>query len=51
MLRKFDWESSSFNDFKPNLVSYRAYSEGRDEWVDIVFMASFGLWTHKDQVS
>jgi hypothetical protein len=50
-LRKFNWENSSFNDFKAKLVSYQAYLEGWDEWVDIVFMASFGLWTHKDQIS
>jgi len=51
MLRKFDWESFSLDDFKARLVSYRACLEGWDEWVDVVFMASFGLWIHKDQVS
>jgi hypothetical protein len=25
----------------------QACLEGWDEWVDIVFMASFGLWTHE----
>jgi hypothetical protein len=40
MLRKFNWENSSFDDFKVKLASYQAYSEGWDEWVDIVFMAS-----------
>lgn len=29
----------------------QACLEGWDKWVDIVFTASFGLWTHKDQVS
>jgi len=48
MLRKFDLESFSLNDFKARLASYRACPEGWDECVDIVFMASFGLWTHKD---
>ncbi len=51
MLRKFDLENSSLNDFKARLASYRACPEGWDECVDIVFMASFGLWTHKDQVN
>jgi len=54
MLKKFDWESSSLDDFKAKLASYRAFLEGWDEWdewVDVVFMASFGLRTHKDQVS
>jgi len=51
MLRKFDWQSSSLNDFKAKLASYRACPKGWDECVDIVFMASFGLWTHKDQVN
>jgi hypothetical protein len=50
MLRKFEWESSSLDDFKARLASSRACPEGWDEWVDVVFMASFGLWTHKDQV-
>jgi hypothetical protein len=50
-LKTFDWESSSLNDFKAKFVSYRTYLKRWDEWVDIVFMASFGLWTHKDQVS
>jgi hypothetical protein len=47
-LKKFDWESFSLKNFKAKLASYRAYSK---RWVDIMFMASFGLWTHKDQVS
>jgi hypothetical protein len=51
ILRKFDWESSSLDDIKAKLASYRAYLEGWDDWVDVVFMASFGLWTHKYQVS
>jgi hypothetical protein len=51
MLRKFVWESFSLEDFKAKLASYRACLEGWDEWVDVVFMASFGLWTHKYQVS
>jgi hypothetical protein len=50
-LRKFDWESSSLNDFKAKLARYWAYPKGWDEWVDIMFMASFRLWTHKDQIS
>jgi hypothetical protein len=48
MLRKFNWESSSMDDFKAKLASYQACSEGWDEWVGIVFIASFGLWIHKD---
>ncbi len=51
MLRKFNWESSSLDDFKAKLASYRACLEGWDEWVNIVFIASFGLWTHIDQVN
>ncbi len=51
MLRKFNCEKSSFDDFKTKLVIYQAYSKGWDEWIDIVFMASFGLWTHKDQIN
>ncbi len=51
VLRKFDWESFSLDDFKAKLASYRACPEGWDEWVDVVFMASFGLWTHKYQVN
>jgi hypothetical protein len=43
MSRKFDWESFSLDDFKARLASYRACLEGWDEWVDVVFMASFGL--------
>jgi len=50
-LRKFNWENFSLNDFKAKLASYQACPKGWDEWVDIVFMASFGLWTHKDQVN
>jgi hypothetical protein len=48
MLRKFDWESFSLDDFKAMLASYWACLKGWDEWVDVVFMASFGLWIHKD---
>ncbi len=51
MLKKFDWESFSLDDFKARLASYQSCRKGWDEWVDVVFMASFGLWTHKDQVS
>jgi hypothetical protein len=51
MLKKFDLEEFSLDDFKVKLVSYRACLEGWQEWIDNVFMASFGLWTHKDQVS
>ncbi len=47
----FDWESSSLNDFKARLASYRTCSEGWDECVDILFMASFGLWTQKNKVN
>jgi len=51
MLRKFDWENSSLDDFKAKLASYWACTKGWNEWIDSTFMASFGLWTHKDQVS
>jgi hypothetical protein len=51
MLRKFDWESFPLNDFKARLASYRACPKGWDECVNIVFIGSFGLWTHKDQVN
>jgi hypothetical protein len=51
MLKKFDWENFSLDDFKAKLASYRACPEGWDEWVDVVFMASFGLWIHKYEVS
>jgi hypothetical protein len=44
----FDWENSSLDDFKAKLASYWACPEGWDEWIDSTFMASFGLWTHKD---
>jgi len=43
MLRKFDWESSSLDDFKNKLVNYYTCLEGWDEWIDSMFMASFGL--------
>jgi hypothetical protein len=43
MLRKFNWESSSLDDFKARLTNYRACPKGWDEWADVVFMASFGL--------
>jgi len=51
MLKNFDWESSSLYDFKGMLASYRTCLDGWDEWIGNMFMASFGLWTHKDQVS
>jgi hypothetical protein len=51
MLKKFDWENFSLKDFKGKLASYRTCPEGWDEWIDNMFMASFGLWTHKNQVS
>jgi hypothetical protein len=51
MLRKFDWENSSLDDFKGRLASYQTSLEQWDEWIDIMFMASFGIWIHKDQVS
>ncbi len=51
MLRKFNWETSSMDNFKAKLASYRACPEGWDEWVDIVFITSFGLWIHKYQVN
>ncbi len=51
MLRKFDWKGSFLDNFKARLASYRACLEGWDEWANVVFMASFGLWTHKNQVS
>ncbi len=51
MLKKFHWESFSLDDFKAKLASYWACLEGWDEWVDVVFMTSFGLWIHKNQVS
>ncbi len=37
MLRKFNWESSSLDDFKAKLASYWACPKGWDECVDIVF--------------
>jgi hypothetical protein len=43
MLRKFDWESSSLDDFKNKLVNYYTCLEGWGEWIDSMFMASFGL--------
>jgi hypothetical protein len=48
MLKKFDWENSSLDDFEAKLASYRACLKGWDEWINSMFMASFGLWTHKD---
>ncbi len=51
MLRKFDWESFSLDDFKARLASYWACLKLWDECIDVVFMASFGLWIHKDQLS
>jgi hypothetical protein len=51
VLRKFDWENSSLDDFKAKLASYWACLEGWDEWINNMFMASFGLWTHKDQIN
>ncbi len=51
MLRKFDWENYFLDDFEAKLASYWACPEGWDEWINSMFMASFGLWTHKDQVS
>jgi hypothetical protein len=51
MLRKFDWENSSLDDFKGKLASYQTCPKGWDEWIDNMFMASFGLSTHKNQVS
>jgi hypothetical protein len=51
MLRKFDWENFSLDDFKARLASYWACLKLWDEWIDVVFMASFGLWIHKDQLS
>ncbi len=50
MLKKFNW-NFSLDDFKARLAKYWACLEGWDEWIDNTFMASFGLWTHKDQVS
>jgi hypothetical protein len=43
MLRKFNWERFSLDDFKAKLANYQVYPEGWDEWVDVVFVASFGL--------
>jgi hypothetical protein len=43
MLRKFNWENSSLDDFKAMLINYKACPKGWGEWVDVVFMASFGL--------
>jgi hypothetical protein len=43
VLRKFNSESSSLDDFKAMFTNYWACSKGWDEWVDVVFVASFGL--------
>jgi len=51
MLRKFNWESSSLDDFKAKLANCQACPKGWDEWVDVVFVASFGLCIHKNQIS
>ncbi len=51
MLKKFDWENFPLDDFKGRLASYRTCLEGWDEWIYNMFMASFGLWIHKNQVS
>jgi hypothetical protein len=51
MLKKFNWKNPSLDDFKAKLASYQACPKGWDEWIDNTFMASFGLWTHKNQVS
>jgi len=51
MLKKFNWDNSFLDDFKAMVASYRVCPEGWDEWIDKMFMASFGLWTHKDQES
>jgi len=51
MLKKFDWEKSPLDNFKGKLASYQICPKGWDEWIDNMFMASFGLWTHKDQIN
>jgi hypothetical protein len=51
MLRKFDRENSHWMISRPSLVSYQACLKRWEEWIDNVFMASFGLWTHKDHIS
>jgi hypothetical protein len=51
MSKKFDWESFSLDDFKARLASYQACLKGWDEWIDVVFMASFGLWIHKNPLN
>jgi hypothetical protein len=43
MLNFFDWDNYSLDDFKAKLVSYWACLKGWDEWIDNVFVASFGL--------
>jgi hypothetical protein len=51
MLRKFDWENFSLDNFKGRLASHQTCPKGWDEWINNMFMASFNFWIHKDQIS
>jgi hypothetical protein len=51
MLKKFDWENFSLDNFKGRLASHQTCPKGWDEWIDNMFMASFSFWIHKDQIS
>jgi hypothetical protein len=52
MSRKYDWLSNFIDDFKKQLVIYRALPEGGWAlWVDNVFSMSIGQWITKDQVN
>ncbi len=51
MLRKYDWLSSSIDDFKQQFAIYWAFRKGGwAKWVDNVFSMSVGQWTMKDQI-
>ncbi len=39
MLRKFNWENSSLDDFKARHANNQTCPKGCNEWVDVVFMA------------
>ncbi len=40
MLKKFDWENSSLDDFEAKLANYWACPKGWDEWINSM---SYGI--------
>jgi hypothetical protein len=45
MLRNYDWEKDTIEDFKSRLSQYKTIEDGKwEDWVEDTFMSSYESW-------